>query len=363
LEKGPAYGKIIDGRPATGGQDEWPVFRHDPHRSSMTRSPVSANLQERWRIRFGGDITPPVIAGGKVFVAATDEYTIYALDEKNGKTLWSFTAGGRIDSPPSIERGAAIFGCADGWVYCLRSSDGALAWRFRAAPRERWMMSFGRIESTWPVSGSVLVAGDTAYFTAGRSSLIDGGMIAYAVDVRTGAVIESIPIHEEQFGNDRDQKGFPEGALADILVTDGQSIYLRNRKLAFTKPLSESLGHSKSCLIAPNGFLDSQWFHRIEWSLDALKGSLIAFDDQIAYAVEAYTTHNPSHSFFVPGGGRTDRIIGGEEVGGPGWLSDIRIHSGGYHLYRQGHYLWPASRMKSTRKIRGRLLRDGKEEY
>ena len=31
---------------------------------------------------------------------------------------------------------AVLFGSADGCVYCLRASDGAIVWRFRAAPRD-----------------------------------------------------------------------------------------------------------------------------------------------------------------------------------------------------------------------------------
>ena len=44
------------------------------------------------------------------------------------------TAGGRIDTPPTIADGLCLFGSHDGWVYCLRAADGRLAWRFRAAP-------------------------------------------------------------------------------------------------------------------------------------------------------------------------------------------------------------------------------------
>ena len=43
-------------------------------------------------------------------------------------------APGRVDSPPTLHQGRAIFGCRDGYVYCLTADDGKLVWRFRAAP-------------------------------------------------------------------------------------------------------------------------------------------------------------------------------------------------------------------------------------
>ena len=50
-----------------------------------------------------------------------NQHTLYALDANSGELLWQFTAGGRIDSSPTIHNGSVLFGCADGWVYCLRA--------------------------------------------------------------------------------------------------------------------------------------------------------------------------------------------------------------------------------------------------
>ena len=75
------------------------------------------------------------MADGKLFVSSVNAHTVYALEAGSGKQLWSFTAGGRVDSPPTIWQGRVLFGSADGHVYQLRAGDGALVWRFRAAPR------------------------------------------------------------------------------------------------------------------------------------------------------------------------------------------------------------------------------------
>jgi outer membrane protein assembly factor BamB len=72
---------------------------------------------------------------------------VHALKADNGGKLWSFTAGGRIDSSPTYHDSTVLFGSADGWVYCLTAADGTLVWKFRAARVDRRMVSFGRIES------------------------------------------------------------------------------------------------------------------------------------------------------------------------------------------------------------------------
>ena len=45
-----------------------------------------------------GTVSGTVAAAGRVYVAARDAHTLYALDAQSGQTLWTFTAGGRIDS-------------------------------------------------------------------------------------------------------------------------------------------------------------------------------------------------------------------------------------------------------------------------
>ena len=66
-----------------------------------------------------------------------DSHQVVAMSVKDGNRIWAFTAGGLVDTPPTIDRGRAFFGCADGWLYCVRMSDGQLVWRLRGAPRER----------------------------------------------------------------------------------------------------------------------------------------------------------------------------------------------------------------------------------
>ena len=136
---------------------------------------MDSTVGPKWNAKLGGRLTAPVISGGLVYVAQTDQHRIVAIDQVSGRVVWTYTIGGRIDSPPTIRDGRVVFGGADGWVYCL-TTDGDLVWRYRAAPLDRRAMAFEQLESLWPVHGSVLVHEDSVYCVAGRSIFLDGGL-------------------------------------------------------------------------------------------------------------------------------------------------------------------------------------------
>jgi len=339
LEKGPAYGTLDEGRPVLYAT-EWPTYRHDPMRSGSLPSAVPLKLGRAWNADLGGTLSAPVVAGGKVYVCSVDRHEVYALEASGGKPVWSYTAGGRIDSPPTIYGDQAIFGSADGWVYCLRAADGQLAWRFRAAPGQRRVIARGQLESAWPVPGSVLVAGGVVFCTAGRSSFLDGGLYAYALDAATGRMLNRHRINEVQpFTADPYRlPAAAQGALADVLLTDGQGVYLRHRRLDLATPvrLDSAIppGLSGKRLIIDGGFLDDFWFHKAYWRLGRLLGNLIVFDEQHAYVAAAHlSAAGDNYGFYVPAGGRADTVARGTGKGDPGWLSGAKVQHGGYHLF------------------------------
>jgi len=261
LEKGPAYGAPNEAPPET---DDWPTYRHDRERTGRASCPLSNRLQKAWGRRLGGVLTSPVVAAGKVFLSQIHSHTVYALDAQTGKIVWKRTVGGRVDSPPTLHQGLCLFGCRDGTVYCLRVSDGALVWRFRAAPEDRLMVAYEQLESVWPVQGNILVHDGSAYFAAGRSSYIDGGIYLFRIDPATGDVQTRRHIYErdEHTGLEPQEtvRGvFMPGALPDILSSDGESLYMRHRR--FNANL-EDQGIDTVHLFCPAGFLDGSWWHR-----------------------------------------------------------------------------------------------------
>jgi len=261
LQRGSAYDSNLSS-PSNrdSASSDWPTYRHDPARSGVATCEVSLDLQIAWETEAFGRLTSPVVAGGVLLVAEADRHYVHGLDAASGRGLWSFAAGARIDSPPTIDGGRVLFGSADGYVYCLRLADGELIWRFRAAPHERLIVANGQLESAWPVPGSVLVLDGTAYFVAGRSSYLDGGMYFYKLNAVTGRPlkIEALEVAPEN----RDAGVATGGNLPDVLSTDGDSLFLRNAR--FDRELvrqKENVPHLWSSV----GFLDDSWWHRTYW--------------------------------------------------------------------------------------------------
>ncbi len=194
------------GKKSNSASDEWPAYRRDSRRSGSTGMKVPKKLEILWQADLGswkkssllrdwkenpfvlGPISSPVAANGVVVVARPDAHEIVALDAKNGQALWRFTADGRIDSAPTLYRGLCLFGTRSGSVYALRLSDGSLAWRLSAGRSQERIVAFGQLESPWPVPGSILIANDTAYFTAGRNFRVNGGVLVFALVPQTGVI-------------------------------------------------------------------------------------------------------------------------------------------------------------------------------
>jgi outer membrane protein assembly factor BamB len=236
IEKGPAFGFIGDD--IIPASSDWTTYRHDARRTGATANALPGMLKRSWKIDLGTEVATPVAADGRVFVAAKNEHTIHALDAATGKTLWTFTADARIDSPPSVHRGLLVFGGADGFLYCVRAGDGQLAWRRRLAPASQWLASEGQLESVWRLHGSVAILGNLAYCSAGRSSFVDGGIFLYAVDIATGEVKHRANLNTIwNTREDRDRNAFVpsyhiEGAQSDILVAEGGFVYLNQERFA-----------------------------------------------------------------------------------------------------------------------------------
>jgi outer membrane protein assembly factor BamB len=274
LEQGPAYGAIT-ALPAAAG--EWPTYRHDQARSGSTTTPVPIELRNTWQTSLGGKLSSVVVAEGKLFVASVETATIHALDADTGKLAWSYIAGGRIDSPPTIWQGAAIFGCTDGYIYCLRASDGVLAWRYHAAPATRQMVAYDKLESVWPVSGSVLVQDGVVFSVAGRSMFLDSGLRLVRLDAKSGRKLSETVLDDRDPATQQSLQSKATGmnmpvALPDILSCDGRNVYMRslpfdlrgNRKFVEYVRVTDQQGDDIH-LFSPTGFLDDSMWHRTYW--------------------------------------------------------------------------------------------------
>jgi len=194
---------VAEGALSGPAASAWPIFLGDCRRRSRTNVTLPVPLNERWRVqvaavrsdhlntdrrqseRYLGALSAPVVGGGLVVVAAPETHRVLAVDASTGKRRWSFAAGGKVDSPPTLTGGLAVFGCDDGAVYALRVADGTLVWRFFAAPTDGVAMHHGHLASAFPLPGSTLVLGNAVVAVAGHHTDI-GGLHCWVLDVATG---------------------------------------------------------------------------------------------------------------------------------------------------------------------------------
>ena len=283
---------------------------------------MAVDVAPAWAVQVGGRLTQPVVANGKVFVASVDRHTVHAFDVASGTERWRHTAGGRVDSPPTVYRGLVLFGSADGRVTCLRESDGRLVWRFLAAPVDRRIGAFGQFESVWPVHGSVLVRNGVAYVAAGRSTYLDGGIHLCGLHPATGKILHKGLLEgpHADMKRPRDVAFYVPGANADVLVSEGNFIYMRQKKL--TPDLREivpkvltSKGEADVGMhvFSTSGLLDDSWYNRAFWmyskrwpgfqlAIQAPKsGQLLVVDHENTYAVKVFHRRNVHSGMFFPG--------------------------------------------------------------
>ncbi len=305
LERGPAFASLSDqkrqsaGRQApkpTSARFEWPTYRHDAERSGSTPARVSPKLRLAWERRLGGRLSAPVAAAGLVLTAIADRCQVAALNAADGRVRWTLQLAAPVDSPPTLYRGLALFGCADGWAYAVRADTGALAWRFRAAETDRRTAALGRVESVWPLHGSVLVKNGVAYVAAGRCSYLDGGIALFGLDPMTGQgrfqtrLASAAPGLDpapdkpaDQFKPKRiaqntvdfktltdpdksDSFSMAGGATNDVLVSRGDCIFLRQVRFdARLRRLRRYAAH----LFSTSSLLDGAEDHRSHWVLGA----------------------------------------------------------------------------------------------
>jgi outer membrane protein assembly factor BamB len=319
-EKGPAFDRIVKGKNTS--PEDWPTYRHDNARSGYVKTAVPAKLEESWQLQLSGRVSPPVTADGKLYVSEKDTHTIHCIDADSGKTVWRFIAGGSVDSPPTIHGGRVIFGCTDGRVYCLSAKDGQIAWSFQAAPFEKRIISYGKLQSSWPVHGSVLVENEIVYFAAGISSFLDGGIYMYGLDISSGKIVHRSRLdNTDESLKDAKTRGHDmDGAKNDILVSNGNRIFLTQNVFDMSLQKIEAKRISKHGaletdlhLVASGGFLDDSGFDRLYWmyakrwpglyyaSQASKAGQILVFDNKRTYGLHKFTKNFSRSPYFQPG--------------------------------------------------------------
>jgi outer membrane protein assembly factor BamB len=227
----------------------------------------------RWRKNLGTTETSPIIVGSRIYVG---DYAgrVYCLRGVDGKTVWTFRAGGDVKGAIAYDRGRIFFGAYDGRLYALRASDGKLIWRGES--NRDWFGGHGQFYSTPSVAYSRVYLGSTDghVYSFGeqsgklRWSYDTGGFVYgspaiwrrrvfvgsydhtfYALDAATGALVWKFPangpisgsativdgivyfstLKRRTYGLDartgKEVWTYPDGAFTPV-VTDGKRLYV-----------------------------------------------------------------------------------------------------------------------------------------
>lgn len=222
------FSEYIDTEDGVAYASTWSTFRGNALRTSSTSSKINLNPKEVWLSKVVADtqkgtvaldwrsflnsrLTAAVLTDTLAIVGDIDQNEIVAVNLADGKVAWRFATGGRMDAAPTLYKGICLASDRTGYVYALKVKSGKLIYKLRAAPQEKRMLSYGKVESPWPVIGGVLVHNGKAYVSVGRSEGGDGGIVVRSFKPETGEQIWAKAIG---------QKGPRESRRNDALLID-----------------------------------------------------------------------------------------------------------------------------------------------
>src|SRR5262249_39965978 len=155
----------------------WPQFR-GPNRDDIS---ADRGLLHEWPKEgpplawkaqgVGEGFSSVAIAGGKVFTLGNrgSRTYVYALDQRNGKAIWSSEvgrAGGNLGSTPTVNEERLYAIGQEGDLVCVSVADGAVQWR------KNFKTDFGGQCGGWNYTESPLVDGEQLVCTPGAKEAL-----------------------------------------------------------------------------------------------------------------------------------------------------------------------------------------------
>ena len=144
------------------------MWRYDAKRSASTPDELPATLSLQW-VRDLPRLVPawpdqakmqfdaayePIVAGQRLFVGSSHNNSVTAYDTHSGEELWTYFTDGPVRFAPLFWQEKLYIASDDGYLYCLKTSDGALVWRFRGGPSDKKILGNERLISMWPARGA-----------------------------------------------------------------------------------------------------------------------------------------------------------------------------------------------------------------
>jgi hypothetical protein len=151
---------------------------------------------------------------------------------------------------------------------------------------------------------------------------LDGGIRVHGLEPATGKLLCKTTLSgpHRTVGVDRDVAFFIEGANSEVLVSEGDHLYMRQKKLTpalkeVEIPILSSKGAQDVGLhvFSTSGLLDDSWYNRTFWMYSKRwpgfqlanqapkSGQLLVVDDEHTFGVKVFTRRNVHSPMFFPG--------------------------------------------------------------
>ncbi len=194
------FSTIVFAVTATAG--DWPMWRYDSGRGGSTPHGLPDELHLHWtrqlpepapawpveQAKLQFDLqAEPVVMGERIFVPSSREDRVTAYSTRTGEELWRFYADGPVRLAPVAHEGRVFFNADDGFLYAVDAASGELIWKRNGGPKRRLILGNGRLISSWPARGGVVLHEGRLYFAASIWPFM--GIFIHAVDPATGEVV------------------------------------------------------------------------------------------------------------------------------------------------------------------------------
>lgn len=230
-------------------RNDWVSYRGGNARDDRAEVAIPEGVNLLWKAKISSTDLPtaPVVAGGLVFIADRTG-AIRALDQQGNQVWKSYTAGA-IYYPPAVAQDRVYVGSADGRVYAFEAKTGRQLWSFRVGPEERWIPVYGKLISSWPVAGGVIVQDGTVYAAAGIAHY--DGTYVVALDAITG----ELKAHNSTSGTLESEVNNGVSMQGDLMIVDGELRFLAGGVYEFARYDLKTL----ECLNTPLHQVHSQY--------------------------------------------------------------------------------------------------------
>ena len=187
--------------PLTNAAD-WSTWQSDSARSGYTTDALPNELSRVWPWhplhaprpawprddRMSFDRTNQVVvADGLVCFGSSADGKVSALDAATGSQKWSYFTDGPIRFAPIVWKDRLFVVSDDGYLYCLKISDGTFVDRWRGGPADDRVLGNEQVISKWPARGGPVIHDGLLYWGAGIWQ--SEGIYIRAMNPDTGEVV------------------------------------------------------------------------------------------------------------------------------------------------------------------------------